>query len=56
VTIQLYDVHEVAEICRVTPETVREWIKSEKLPAVKPGRSYLIDEEDLRAFLKEKHG
>lgn len=55
-TLQLYGVPEVAEICRVTEATVREWIKSGKLKALKPGRSYLIDEEDLRFFLKEKHG
>lgn len=54
--IQLYTCPEVAEICKVQPETVRQWIKDKKLPASKPGREYLIDEEDLRAFLKEKHG
>lgn len=47
---------EVASICRVTVWTVREWIKEEKLKGVKRGRRYLIDEEDLRTYLKEKHG
>ena len=54
--IQLYTAAEVAEICHVTVETVREWIKQDKIKATRPGREYLIDEEDLRAFLKEKHG
>ena len=47
---------EVAAICRVTVYTVREWIKAGKLNAIKRGRSYLITEEDLTAYLKEKHG
>jgi excisionase family DNA binding protein len=54
--IQLYTATEVAEICRVTVETVRAWIKEGKLKAKKPGREYLVDEVDLREFLEEKHG
>lgn len=51
-----YTTDEVAEICRVTIWTVREWIKEGKLKGIKRGRSYLITEEDLKAYLEEKHG
>ena len=53
---QLYTTDEVAEVCRVKKETVREWIKGGKLKAVKRGRSYLITEEELKNYLEEKHG
>lgn len=51
-----YTTNEVAQICRVTKETVREWIKDNKIKAVKRGRSYLIAEEDLKEYLRETHG
>lgn len=51
-----YTTDEVASICRVKKETVREWIKDGKLPAVKRGRSYLIVEVDLKNYLEAKHG
>lgn len=55
-SIKYYTTDEVADICRVTVETVREWIKDNKLNGVKRGRSYLITEEDLKTYLGEKHG
>lgn len=51
-----YTTDEVAKICRVKKETVREWIKDGKLPGVKRGRSYLISEYDLRNYLEVRHG
>lgn len=51
-----YTTDEVADICRVTKETVREWIKDGKLHGIKRGRSYLITEEDLKSYLEEAHG
>lgn len=51
-----YTTDEVAAICRVKKETVREWIKDGKLNAIKRGRSYLIREYDLRNYLEEAHG
>lgn len=53
---KFYTTDEVAVVCRVTKETIREWIKAEKLPAVKKGRSYLISEDDLKTYLEEQHG
>lgn len=56
ITTKYYTADEVADICRVTVWTVREWIKAEKLIATKQGRAYLITEEDLKTFLEGKHG
>lgn len=53
---KFYTTDEVAVVCRVQKETVREWIKDGKIKAIKRGRSYLIAEEDLKEYLKEKHG
>lgn len=55
-TTKYYTTDEVAAICRVTIETVREWIKDGKLIGVKRGRSYLISEEDLKVYLEVRHG
>lgn len=51
-----YTADEVANICRVTVETVREWLKADKINGIKRGRGYLIAESDLRDFLETKHG
>lgn len=44
-------IHEVAEIARVSPETVRFWIKKNRLPSVRPGRWRLVRRDVLDAFL-----
>lgn len=44
-------IEEVAEIARVSPETVRFWIKRKLLPSLRPGRRRLIRREALEAFL-----
>lgn len=51
-----YTTDEVADICRVKVETVREWIKDNKLKGIKRGRAYLIAEQDLKDYLEEQHG
>lgn len=51
-----YTTDEVAAICRVTVETVREWIKDNKLVATKRGRAYLISQTDLKRYLEARHG
>ncbi len=55
-TEKLYTTDEVAEVCRVTIETVREWLKDGKLVGTKPGRAYLIKESDLKTYLEARHG
>ena len=38
---------------RVPMDTIRSWIRSKRLPAYKPGRTYLVKREDLERFLRE---
>jgi excisionase family DNA binding protein len=38
---------------RVPTDTIRSWIRSKKLPAYKPGRTYLVKREDLEKFIRE---
>jgi len=38
---------------RVPMDTIRSWIRSKRLPAYRPGRTYLVKREDLEKFLKE---
>jgi excisionase family DNA binding protein len=47
-------IEEVAEIARVSPETVRFWIKRRLLPSLRPGRRRLIRREALEAFLTQR--
>jgi len=37
----------------VAIDTIRSWIRSGKLPAYRPGRTYLVKREDLEKFLRE---
>lgn len=53
---RLYLLSEVAEYMHVTVETVREWVKAGKLIAAKAGRSYVVSDSDLRAYLTERFG
>lgn len=43
-------VEEVAKRLRVTPWTVREWVKAGRLSAIKPSQQYLISESALEEF------
>ncbi len=38
---------------KVPMDTIRSWIRTKRLPAYKPGRTYLVKREDLERFLKE---
>lgn len=38
---------------QVPLDTIRSWIRSKKLPAYKPGRSYLVKRADLEKFIRE---
>lgn len=53
--MRTYTVKEVAEILQVNPETVRRWIRANKLRAVKTSNKggNKILESELKAFLKE---
>jgi excisionase family DNA binding protein len=47
---------QVGELLHVTEETVINYTKRKKdpLPAIKLGRSYLIDKEDLEKWLQQR--
>lgn len=45
-----YTCEEIAERYGVKVDTVRSWIKSEKLPAIFLGRVYRVKESDLLEF------
>lgn len=38
---------------KVPMDTIRSWIRSKRLPAYRPGKAYLVKEEDLEKFLRE---
>ena len=50
--IKFYTIPEVAQALRVTPQTVRAWIKQGKLKAQRIGRPILITENNLKEFLQ----
>ncbi len=47
-----YDVQEAAELLKLTPQSVRAYIRSGKIKAQKVGTRYHIAESNLQAFLK----
>lgn len=50
--INFYTVDEIAEILKITPYTVRVYIRQNKITAQRIGRPYLISEEALNEFLQ----
>ncbi len=44
-------INEVAKIARVSPDTVRFWIKTGRLRSVRPGRRRLVRRDVLDDFL-----
>jgi excisionase family DNA binding protein len=48
---RLLSTEEVAEILAVTPKTVRRWIASGDLPAVKVHRQWRVRADELERFL-----
>jgi len=52
--IKFYTIPETAEALRVTPQTIRAWIKQGKIKSQRIGRPILITENNLREFLNIK--
>ena len=50
--IKFYTIPETAKALRVTPQTVRAYIKQGKLRSQRIGSPILITENNLREFLK----
>jgi excisionase family DNA binding protein len=51
--IKFYRIPEVAEALKVTPQTIRAWIKQGRIKAQRIGRPILITENNIKEFLKE---
>lgn len=52
--VVMYTVEEVAAVFLVSVYTVRRWIRSGALPAMKLGKSYRVNKSDLEAFLASR--
>jgi excisionase family DNA binding protein len=50
--IKFYTITDTATALRVTPQTIRAWIKQGRLKGVRIGRPIYITETDLMSFLK----
>jgi excisionase family DNA binding protein len=50
--IKFYTIQETASALRVTPQTVRTWIKRGRIKSQRIGRPILITESNLREFLQ----
>lgn len=49
--IKFYNTKEVAELLKVKPLTIRQYIMNKKLIAQPFGRTYIITEENLMKFI-----
>ena len=49
--IKFYTIPETAQALRVTPQTIRAWIKQGRLKSQRIGRPILITESNLLEFL-----
>ena len=49
--IKFYTIPETAQALKVTPQTIRAWIKQGKLKSQRIGRPILITESNLKDFL-----
>ncbi len=49
--IKLYTVAEVASWLKVSPQTVRAWIKEDKLKGQRVGRPIVITEQSIKEFV-----
>ena len=51
---KLYTPEEVAERLQLSEQTVRRWLREEKLKGVKLGSKWRIRERDIQELLEEK--
>jgi excisionase family DNA binding protein len=52
---RVFTVDEAAEYLRVSPYTIRKWLRTGKIPSRRVGRIYRILETDVEALLGEPH-
>jgi len=49
-----YTIEEVSNIFKVSPESVRRWVRAKKLPAIKLGGKYIrIEAKSLNVFIEK---
>ena len=53
--IKFYTIPEIAEALKITPQTIRVYIKKGRIKSQRIGRPILITENNLKEFLKEKN-
>ena len=53
--IKFYTIPETAQALKVTPQTIRAWIKQGRLKGQRIGRPILITEKNLKEFLQESN-
>lgn len=53
--VTLYKTEEVAELCQVTPYTVRNWLKDGALRGIKLDNQWRVKRSDLLTFLNERY-
>ncbi len=51
---EYYTVIDVAKKYRINPDTVRQWIREQKLPAVMINRAYMIKAADFERWIDQK--
>ncbi len=51
---EYYSTNQIAEMLGMLPITVRRWIISKQLPAIKLSKSYRVSKSDLTKFLEER--
>ena len=45
-------IDEVASICRVSINTVRYWLRTGRLPSIRPARRRLVERVEVERFLR----
>lgn len=50
--IKLYTLQEVADILRLSRQTIYNYVTAKRLKATKYGKEYRVTEEDLQDFIK----
>jgi excisionase family DNA binding protein len=53
--IKFYTIPETAQALKVTPQTVRAWIKKGKIKSQRIGRPILITQSNLKDFLNQSN-
>lgn len=51
--IKLYTLQEVADVLRVSRQTIYNYVTAKRLRATKYGKEYRVTEEDLQQFIKD---